>query len=371
MRRVIIIQELLAQYRKAFYEQLRGELRNRGTDLDLVHGRATGARAAQSDEIRLPWSRIVTNRRLRLGPLGTGIWQPALRIARQSDLVVVEHANRQLLNYLLLGARATRRGPIVAFWGHGANLQAANSAAPQERLKRWTANKPDWWFAYTKGSAARVEHAGFPPDRITVVQNSIDTSVYRKTTVERSPKRCVYVGGLHKYKRIDFLLEAAKETARRIPDFQLVIVGDGEERALVANAARQYQWLDYRGALFDVEKARATASSSLMLMPGLVGLGVVDAFAAQTPIVTTDIPWHSPEFEYIAPGENGDVLPANTTPVRFGARVAELLGDEAGMAALRAGCADSASRYTVEAMVANFSAGVIHALEAGTRRRSQ
>ena len=43
----------------------------------------------------------------------------------------------------------------------------------------------------------------------------------------------------------------------------------------------------------------ALSRANLMLIPGLVGLAVVDSFAAQCPVVTTDFRGHSPEFEYI------------------------------------------------------------------------
>jgi L-malate glycosyltransferase len=39
-----------------------------------------------------------------------------------------------------------------------------------------------------------------------------------------------------------------------------------------------------------------------MLMPGLVGLAVLDAFADGIPRVTTVIEYHSPEIEYLVPG---------------------------------------------------------------------
>lgn len=80
---------------------------------------------------------------------------------------------------LLYAAR--RRKNRIAFWGHGINFQAkANS--PGNRLKLLNLKHVDWWFAYTQCVADLVHDAGFPRDRITVVQNAIDTGAPSTTS---------------------------------------------------------------------------------------------------------------------------------------------------------------------------------------------
>ena len=102
------------------------------------------------------------------------VWQPCSpREFESADLVIVEHANRLLLNYRLLAARG--EGRRVAFWGHGANFQAPAEHAGKDGLKRNLARTADWWFAYTNGGARLVESYGYPRDRVTVVNNSIDS----------------------------------------------------------------------------------------------------------------------------------------------------------------------------------------------------
>ena len=48
------------------------------------------------------------------------------------------------------------------------------------------------------------------------------------------------------------------------------------------------------------------------LLPGAVGLGVLDSFAFDVPLVTVDLPYHGPEIDYVRDGENGVKLPAQT-----------------------------------------------------------
>jgi L-malate glycosyltransferase len=362
---VLIVQEILTAYRVPFYERLRERLDAAGVGLVLAHGFPAGARASRGDQGALPWAVTTDNRHLTVLPGRTPlVWQPLPRsLVRRADVVVVEQANRQLVNYLLLVRAALRHRPRVVFWGHGGNLQVHGLLGRLgERIKRSVSRRAHWWLAYTEGSADRVAALGFPRDRVTVVQNAVEVAV-PTTPVDRVPGQCVYVGSLYSHKRIAFLLEAARRTAALRDDFCLVVIGDGEDRPMLEEAAAREPWLDVRGPMFGDETSQVLAASTLLLMPGLVGLAVVDSFATGCPMVTVDLSLHSPEFEYLENGVNGVVLPAGTTSAQYGEQVARLLGDEAALERLRDGCAVAAATYTVDAMFEHVAEGLLAALE--------
>ena len=235
-----------------------------------------------------------------------------------------------------------------------------------EPAKRWASRRAHWWFAYTEGSADRVAAHGFPRDRITVVNNTVEVHDLPDPPA-RDGSTCVYVGALYGLKRIDFLLEAGRHLADLVPGFRLVVLGSGVDRVLVEDAARTSPWLDYRGPTFDDDKARSLASSALTLMPGLVGLAIVDAFAYRCPLVTTDQPFHSPEVQYLHDGINGVMLPRHTTPAEYAEAVARLLADPDRLERLREGCARSAEELSMSAMVKRFADGIRLALDAAPR----
>ena len=362
---MVIVQELMVGYRVPFFEALRARLAEHDVQLTLVHGYAQGDRASRADAGSLPWAVAVDNRHLRLVPgMQAAVWAPVPRaLLNDADVVVVEQANRQLLNYLLLARYVVTGRPRLVVWGHGGHLQAQGRlAAAAERVKAAVSRRPHWWLAYTEGSADRVAALGFPRERITVVQNAV-AAPPPSAPVERVAGQCVYVGSLYRHKRIDYLLEAGRRAADLRPDFRLVVVGDGEERALVEAAAVTAPWLDYRGPLFGQEVAGLLRQSTLLLMPGLVGLAVVDSFAAECPLVTVDIDLHSPEIEYLQDGVNGVCLPAGTGPAAYAEAVAELLADPARLEALRRGCREAAATYTLAAMVERYADGLLRALE--------
>jgi glycosyltransferase involved in cell wall biosynthesis len=143
----------------------------------------------------------------------------------------------------------------------------------------------------------------------------------------------------------------------------LTVAGDGSLRRFVEEAAMRCHWLDFAGPLRGREKAALLRGAQLTLMPGLVGLVVIDSFAAETPIITVDSRAHSPEVEYLENGINGLTLAEDTDPVRYANEVARLLVDRQTLERLRRGCSESNMRYTVDEMSSRFHVGIIRALQ--------
>ena len=354
-------------YRVPFFEQLRARLDDQRIELRLLHGPPRSGIGSTEDQATLDWAEEVRVVRWPLMKGRAATWQSVLRQTWGADLVIVEHAAKHLANLPLLWGEMTHTGPRLAFWGHGANLQARRRESRVERTKWWAARRAHWWFAYTQGSADRVAASGFPGSRITVVNNTVEVMALAEPPA-REPHTCVYVGALYAHKRIDFLLEAGAHLAAMVPEFRLVVLGTGPDRPLVEAALQGSPWLDYRGATFADDKAAVLAKASLMLMPGLVGLAIVDGFVYGCPLVTTDQPFHSPEVEYLRDQINGVRLPETSTPEQYAIAVAALLDDPTRLATLREGCARSASELSMSAMVERFADGVLQALALSARR---
>lgn len=371
MTKVCIIQRRLTHYRVPLFSALRDALAGRGIQLVLLVGRGTPAEERKHDVGELSWAQSIQTHYLAGGRL---CWQPVQRHLAGADLVVVTQENKLLQNHLLM---LQPRCFKLAFWGHGANLQSDNPNGLKERFKRWTANRVDWWFAYTQMSADLVEAAGFPDDRITVLNNAVDTSELQQQRQSVIPEETqalreslgfgagpvgVFVGSLYKDKRLDFLFAAAEMIRRQVPDFHLLIVGEGPEHDMVQAWCTAHPWARWVGPRFGREKAAYISVAQLMLNPGLVGLGVLDAFVCGVPMLTTDCGIHSPEIAYLESGVNG-VMVADDLNAYVEVSV-RLLGDAQALDTLRAGCVASAQGYTVENMARRFADGIAHALAA-------
>ncbi len=381
---VTIVQSSLPHYRVPFFEALRLELGRHGVALRLIYSPPSAKEASKNDTSSLSWALQVPKRVVAVGPRGL-YWQPCVALLQGSDLVIVEQASKLLLNYVLL-ARQALGGMKVAFWGHGRNFQRDTASRLGEMIKRRTSRWPHWWFAYTEGSAELVRRLPYSPDRITVVQNAIDTSAlqsrHRLTSEEEltalrrllgieSRNVAIFVGGLYAEKRISFLLEAAHILRLHVPDFELIVIGAGPDQEMVEAAAREQRWIHYHGARLGSDKVPYFCLARVMLLPGLVGLGILDSFALETPLVTVDLSIHSPEIEYLHHGENGLMLGSTTTPARYATAVANLLSDQAYLQQLRGGCRAAAAVYTLDAMVGRFAQGVLAALDGDIPARIQ
>lgn len=376
--RVVIVQRYITHYRVPFLDRLRHDLALRGVRLELIHGHPSSAGlSSKRDTVTVPWATVVMNRWLRIGEQ-TMLWQPAMKYLRGADLVIVEQASARALNYRLFASQLTGR-TRMAFWGHGKNFKEATASRAGEWAKRSMSTRVHWWFAYNRVSAAVVRNLGYPPERITDVQNAIDTRgllLARRATTENQtaavreelelPSRHVgaYVGGMYPEKRLGFLIAAAEHTRKLVPDFTLLLIGAGPDADIARRAAAGHDWIHYLGPKLGIDKVPFVAVSDLLLMPGLVGLAILDSFALDAPVVTTADAPHSPEIDYLQSGRNGILLPAGTTPLDYGREVSRLLRDEKALGELRAACRESAARYTVEEMSARFSSGVVAALDA-------
>ena len=301
-------------------------------------------------------------------------WQHVHAHLRDADLVVLSQENSLLSNYpLLFAGRSSRR---VAFWGHGANFQRRSAARLSEALRRWTAQSVDWWFGDTVLSVDAVVEAGFPRERITQLDNAADTLTLRDECASISEEEvnaartalglgsgftAVALGSLYPERRIDFLLEACDQLVRTAPDFQLIVIGAGPEAGKVERAATTRPWCRYLGPQVGRPKALYLAMADVMLNPGVVGLGILDAFASVSPLITTACPGHGPEIAYLE--EDNGVMTADDVP-SFVEACLRLRADSSALERLRDGCRSGAARYTLERTVGNFADGIRAALAA-------
>lgn len=355
-------EEILTPYRYDFLERLRERLDERGVGFRYLHGGA-----GPGHDGGPPWVEHMRQWHLNMGDRRL-VWQSPGTAARRSDLLILDEGARLLSSvYYLLGQ--PRNVPRVALWGHGLVSSGTGSMDAAFAARRWTARLPAWWFAYTEGSARRLASAGFPRDRVTVVNNAIDTTALsghlrslQSGGLLRAPHRCVFVGTLYHRKRLDYLLAAGDHLARRCPGFVLDVVGDGEMRSDLARAAASRPWLQLVGRRSGRSLVEVLARAQLVLAPASVGLSVLDSFATETPLVAVLGLGHGPELEYMQPGRNGFLLPEGTTPLGYADYVCELLSQTGRVESARAGCRESASVLTLDRMVDSFVAGIIAAL---------
>ncbi len=367
MFKVLILYKSLPQYRISFFDLLRQELYKNGILLELIYGDAD--LSGKDDCVTNEWGIFKRNKYLNIG-ITKLTWQPCLNEIKSADLVIVEQADRLLINYILIFRRIFNNKKF-AFWGHGLN-KLAKDYSISNLFKRLYINHCDWWFAYTNGIKAFLVQNGYPDNRITCVQNAIDTQkmnneytsiseeelniIRREYDIQKDETILIYCGALYKEKRIDFLIETIDEIVKRTKKVKLVVLGGGQDENIIKEAALTRPYLIYVGPKFGYEKAKFFKLSSLFLLPGAMGLAILDSFAFETPIVTTKYPFHGPELEYLIPGKNG-IITENKISCYIDS-VVDLLKDKAKIREITENCIKEIERYSNERMVDNFTDGI-------------
>jgi L-malate glycosyltransferase len=371
-KKVLIIQQILPEYRVAFFALLKTELEKCSISLELIYGDGNLDSDTNNDPA-LPWAMRIANRSIGIGKLKLN-WQPLIKYLGDKDLIIVEKANKLLLNYYIIVARKFWKNRL-GFWGHGRNLQA-DAQSPGNRINRLFLKKCDWWWAYTNSVKDFLVQHRYPPSRITVVQNSIDTHALRMQLAEvneseinslkkqlgiTSIHTAIFCGRMYTEKRLNFILETCYLVKSKIPEFHMIFIGSGPDSELVKKASASFNWIHYQGAMTGRERVKYFKLASVQLMPGIVGLGILDSFALETPIITTNHSQHSPEIEYLENNING-IITKNTLE-DYSETVTDTLKTNKYLNLVE-GCIHSAKEYTIERMVENFKTGIISCLNA-------
>lgn len=368
---VAIFQTRLTHYRVPLFERMRCLAGERGIRLSVVYGQPSSRESLRQDSGDLSWGERVCNRYWRVAGREL-VWQPVPASVRDARLFVVTQENRLLSNYL----HQLRRlgGRKMAFWGHGRNFQSNRPGGLRERWKAVFARQVDWWFAYTGLSVDIVRGYGFPTERITCLNNSIDLTGFRaeleaitpdelaraRAEMGIAPRAPVLLmcGSLYPDKRPETVVAAADMARERFPDLALVVIGDGQSRNIMRAAAASRPWLYWVGSRHGRDKALYFRMATLLLSPGAIGLNILDGFAAGLPVVAMEHARHGPEIAYLQHGQNGLLTEAGSRA--YGEAVVGALADPERLAAMVAGARAAAGQYSMEAMATRF----IHGIEA-------
>lgn len=368
MRRILIVKSNLEPFRMPFYARLESRLAQNAVRLQVA------VPVAHCGTHQFPW--LLPVRAIEIPVAGkTVCWQSVSSYARGAQLVVVQQGARQLTNYVLLWGRR-QSGFRLALWGHGTEFQRSWTTPLARLVKSRLFSAVDFWFAYTPGVAEIVAGTGYPRERICTVFNSLDTDREQRlrqlvtsdqtAALRRSLHMCsdaqliCYCGSLYRAKRLDMLLQACQLLRASGVDLHLAILGEGAEKTFLEKLASRVSWLHLAGAVHGLGKAVWLSTAQCMVIPGVVGLAVVDAFAHQCPLITTNISGHGPEIEYLADHVNGLKVSNDVSSVAEAIR--SVLEDAALRELLRRGCREAAARLTLENMVEHFAQGALAAL---------
>ena len=263
------------------------------------------------------------------------------------------HANLRIpwsCQYGLLAATMTRGARILAV--EHAPVPAANAA--QRRLRGWLTSHVDVHVAHSEAAAREIEElSGLPRATLRVVHAGVEDVPAGSVPRPMAGPIVGSIGRLVREKGFDVLIDALT----RLPETNLLLVGDGPERDALERLARERGVADrvvFTGWKDDAR--RWLSAMDVFVVPSRIegfGLGIVEAMLARVPVVASAV---GGTAEVIIDEETGWLVPPGD-PARLASAIERVLGDEI----LRARTTRLArslvkTEFTPEIMAARFEA---------------
>ncbi len=218
---------------------------------------------------------------------------------------------------LLIKKRLFYRNKRIFLWSHG-------WYGNESRLKKWIKNLffglADGTFLYGNHAREIAARCGADTEKLFVIHNSLDYEQHialRNTISEsdiytrhfgNSHPTLIFIGRLTKTKQLHLILEALAILRDKGEEYNMVFVGDGEERKGLEKIAESLLlpvW--FYGSCYDeAENAELIYNADLCVSPGNVGLTAIHSMTFGTPVLTnSDFSTQMPEFEAIREGSTG------------------------------------------------------------------
>ncbi|WP_145999560.1 glycosyltransferase family 4 protein [Deinococcus sp. UR1] len=350
-------------------------LEEKNIELVLIYGDGDSADRSKGDLVDIEWGVKIKNRIISILERRL-YWQNVFSHIKRGDLVIVEQASRLIINYILQ-ILSSMKYIRLAYWGHGVNYMAKSDNDIAEIIKRKLITKVDWWFAYNQATVKIVESAGYPRNKITDVQNSIDVDALREginsvsfseteslkkiLEIDKNSRIILYIGGLYQEKGIVELIEASKIVNRLYPDTILLIVGSGPLKEYVKQEERKSEHIRFAGPLFGRDKIVALKIADVIAMYDAVGLVALDSLTAGVPIITTEGKNHGPEIEYLINGKTSIITNYNLESFADG--IIRLIKSKEELDNMKMENIRESYNYSMVKMVNNFGGGIEYAIK--------
>jgi len=279
-------------------------------------------------------------------------------LARGADFDVIDahYFYPDGVSALWIGRRLRRPVVITA---RGTDINLIPRYTLPRRMIRWGIANADGLIAVSEALKRALVDLGAVSDRVEVLRNGVDLCMFSPT--DRTAARqglaltrptLLSIGHLIERKGHDRVIEAM----RQLPDFDLLIVGEGPERELLGHLARRVGVADQIRFLGSRPQATLpeiySAADALVLASSREGWAnvLLEAMACGTPVVASNI-WGNPE---VVRTPASGVLMEENTPEGIARAVRILFADLPARAATRAYAERFSWDDTTRAQIALF-----------------
>lgn len=306
--RAPIIKELLndQEYRYLFYA-------------DAVDRANTGIKAYEIPDS----SRFIYTPTFYLGH-GFYCQKGLIKLALRNDINTIIYLGvAQFLNTWISASIGRIRGKRILFWTHG---WPRDEGGVKEVIRGTFYRLCNGLLLYGNRARTIGIKRGFDPQRLYVVYNSLEYEVQKKyrnavsldeimkvrqqffNNAEKPVVICTC--RLVKDRKLGLLLQALRLLKVEGLEVNLILVGDGPERAALSQMSKEMDILvKFYGECYDEDiLARLFSASNVTVIPEKAGLTTIHSLGYGVPVIThNNFDQQGPEVEAVIPGVNGDL----------------------------------------------------------------
>ena len=265
---------------------------------------------------------------------------------------------------------------VGAMAGHRAGIRrivaGIRVADPRSRFRLWLERKltrrVSNYICVSQAVAAYSAQVGkLPPEKLAVISNGVDIDRFqraqpidlRELRVSQDRKVLTYVGRLDQQKRVERLVRMFSDIADAIPEYDLIIVGDGPQRNELVSLAGRSPFADrirLVGFRDDVPAILA-ASDMLLLASQWEGMPnvLLEAMAAGVPLVTFNVEGTEELLDGIAATQFVEANDDEADTIRrFGDRVVDFARDQNLANRIAQSNIEIAKQFSIPQMVSRY-----------------
>jgi phosphatidylinositol alpha-mannosyltransferase len=180
----------------------------------------------------------------------------------------------------------------------------------------------------TVSATARESVYRYFPADYRIIPNGVDRNRFKAFGKEKNPFQILFVGRIEPRKGLQFLVNALVEVKRKFPRARLTVVGEGYKEMRLDIPAEVENSISFLGFVKPSNLPKIFGKASVFVSPAIsresFGIVLLEAMAAETPVVASNIPGYRC---VIQDGKNGLLVsPGNSKEIAD--KVINLLKDK-------------------------------------------
>ncbi len=299
--------------------------------------------------------------------VGSLCWQRGFSLCglKRGDAVVICGDVHQISS-LWIAFMAKLRGIGVVWWGHH---RTSTSTEIRIRIRLAIARRlSDVFLSYTKTGIKYLEERGFKHGCVFATGNTVDQEpilrAIQNVKIDDGVRaRQPYVlccGVLREKMHLELLIKAMADA--RLANLNLVVIGDGvmkkswQKLADDLGVGQRITWI--QGTRDQEVMAPWFLGAKAFVYPGSIGLSILHSLAYGLPVITHgNADRQMPEFEAMEDGKNGLCFKEGDVE-DLADKILSVFDDDLRLAEMSRCAKETASHYTMDAMIAHFAEAI-------------